>query len=59
MLKKKIEIDTFGFYNIRHGFYTDEYYNKLNSEPAIKSMGGVMTINGIAYEMNYEIIIRE
>ena len=58
-VEKKIEIDTFGFYNIRHGFYTDEYYNKLNSEPAIKSMGGVMTINGIAYEMNYEIIIRE
>lgn len=58
-VEKKVEIDTFGFYSIRYGFYTDEYYKKLDSEPVIKSMGGVVTISGIAYEINKEMIIRE
>ena len=55
---KKVEIDTFGFYDIFDGFWYNEYEQKLDSEPAIKSMGGVKTISGIAYEMNIEMIIK-
>ncbi len=58
-IEKKVEIESFGFYGILDGFYYDEYQNRLDFEPEIKSMGGVNTISGIAYEMNIEMIIRE
>lgn len=57
-IDKKVEIESFGFYDIFDGFYYDEYQNRLDFEPEIKSMDGVKTISGIAYEMNLEMIIR-
>ncbi|MDE6704986.1 MAG: hypothetical protein K2J81_03680 [Treponemataceae bacterium] len=56
--EQKIEIESFGFYDIFDDFYYNEYKQKLASEPKIKSMEGVKTISGIAYEMNKEMIIR-
>ncbi len=56
--EQKIEIESFGFYDIFDDFYYNEYKQKLASEPKIKSMEGVKTISGIAYEMNKETIIR-
>lgn len=55
----KIDMDSFGFYNLKDGFFYDEYgKNKFQSEPNITSMGGVYTISGIAYEINRELIIK-
>lgn len=56
----KIDIDSFGFYNIKDGFFYDEYNkNKFQTEPNIISMGGVYTISGVAYEINKELIIKK
>lgn len=46
----------YGFYDIMERQYVDEYENTIERVPELVGVYGVMTGQGIAYEMNYELI---
>ena len=48
------ELD-YGFYRIRKG-YVDEYGRSLEREPKLLGAYGIFTKDGLAYEINYELI---
>lgn len=48
---------SYGFYSIGKGKYVDEYGNEIFIEPYLLGTFGVSTIDGIAYEINKELII--
>ena len=47
----------YGFYSIGMNKYVDEYKNILQREPQLVGMYGVCTDQGIAYEINRELIV--
>lgn len=49
----------YGFYSIGKGEYFDEYGNVLRKEPQMLGTYGVVTISGIAYKINVELIMNE
>ena len=54
---KKFNVDGCGFYSIGKGKFFDEYGSEIGNEPRILGTYGVSTINGIAMEINRELII--
>lgn len=51
-----LEID-YGFYDIIDAKYYDEYENEMDHVPKLLGVFGVSTISGIAYNVNWEMII--
>ena len=51
-----LEID-YGFYDIIDAKYYDEYENEMDHVPQLLGTFGVSTISGIAYNVNWEMII--
>lgn len=47
----------YGFYSVMDKRYTDEYDNPIEREPELVGISGLSTGSGIAYEINYELIV--
>lgn len=46
----------YGFYSVGRRKYVDEYGNTMKKEPELVGIYGACTNQGIAYEINYELI---
>lgn len=47
----------YGFYSVMDKRYMDEYDNPIEREPELVGISGLSTGSGIAYEINYELIV--
>lgn len=49
----------YGFYSVMDKRYVDEYDNPIEREPELVGISGLSTGSGIAYEINYELIVAD
>lgn len=49
----------YGFYSVMDKRYVDEYDNPIEREPELVGISGLSTGSGIAYEINYELIVSD